>query len=392
MTLSFCVLTKNSAAYIEKLLRSARSFADEIVVAVDSSSTDSTEKVCSRYADKLFRVEPVGSLAYGLAWLQQQCEGDWILRLDDDELPSERLVAILPRLIRDKEITHYWMRRRWIFGAEGKRWIDHHPWWPDWQMRLHRNISSIVHVPAIVHTRTMVWGGSRYVYEGSIYHLDLVYHSEEHRRRKVEQGYERRTAGKGLLHYYVPEETSPTTTPIPKDDGPLLIPRPAADWRERLVGRASRGPLGASTRAKEVTFSEIHRASMQEYEQGPQLFKAHLRCDDCPRVVTAGEWYPVDVEVRNDSPFVWTLLGLGAPAVRVGYHWVHVDGEMHVFDTHRDFLPHAVWPGESVRMPVSLLAPEEPNEYILRWDLVIENVAWFSSHGWQGPEEKVRVE
>ncbi len=388
MTLSFCVLTKNSAAYVEQLMRTARSFADEIVVAVDSSSTDSTEKICGRYADKLFRVEPVGSLARGLAWLQQQCEGDWILRLDDDELPSERLVAALPRLREDNGITHYWIRRRWVFGGES-RYIDQHPWWPDWQMRLHRNIPSIVHVPARVHTRTMVEGGSKYVYEGSIYHLDLVYHSEVQRRRKVEEGYERRTPGKGLLHYYVPERVSPTTAPMPKDDPPLISRRPAG-WRERL-GRRSRS-LGSGVKAKEVTFSEVHRASMQEFEKGPQLFRGDLRCDDCPRSMAAGEWYPVDVEVSNGSPFVWTIPSLGAPAVRVGYHWVRPSGEMHVFDTHRDYLPHPVWPGESARMPASVLAPDEPGEYILRWDLVIENVAWFSSRGWQGPEARVRVE
>jgi hypothetical protein len=259
-------------------------------------------------------------------------------------------------------------------------------------MRLHRNIPSIVHVPAKVHTRTVVEGASRYVYEGSIYHLDLVYHSEEQRRRKVEQTYERGNPGKGLLHYYVPERVSPSTAPMPKDDPPPAS-GPTAGWRGRL-GRRSRGlrsGLGG-IEAKEVTFSEIRRASMQEYDMGPQLFRGDLRYNDCPRTMTAGEWYPVDVEVKNGSPFVWTIPSIGAPAVRVGYHWVRPNGEMHIFDTHRDYLPHPVWPGESVRMPASVLVPEEPGEYILRWDLIIENVAWFSSRGWRGPESRVRVE
>ena len=37
-----CIATKNSAEYIEKLLRVGRSFADEVVVAVDASSNDLT--------------------------------------------------------------------------------------------------------------------------------------------------------------------------------------------------------------------------------------------------------------------------------------------------------------------------------------------------------------
>ena len=42
--LSRCIATKNSAEYIDKLLRVGRSFADEVVVAVDASSNDHTER------------------------------------------------------------------------------------------------------------------------------------------------------------------------------------------------------------------------------------------------------------------------------------------------------------------------------------------------------------
>ena len=86
MELSLCIATKNSAVYIEKLLRVGRSFADEVVVAVDASSTDLTEGVCREYADKVFRVESPGYVERILPWLNEQCEGDWIFRLDDDEL------------------------------------------------------------------------------------------------------------------------------------------------------------------------------------------------------------------------------------------------------------------------------------------------------------------
>ena len=45
MDLSLCIATKNSAEYIDKLLRVGRSFADEVVVAVDASSNDLTESL-----------------------------------------------------------------------------------------------------------------------------------------------------------------------------------------------------------------------------------------------------------------------------------------------------------------------------------------------------------
>ena len=104
--LSLCIATKDSAEYIEKLLRVGRGFADEVVVAVDASSEDSTETICREYADKIFRVESPGYVERILPWLNEQCTGDWILRLDDDELPSIGLVEILPDLMNDREITH----------------------------------------------------------------------------------------------------------------------------------------------------------------------------------------------------------------------------------------------------------------------------------------------
>ena len=88
MKLSLGILAHNSASFIERLLQAAGGFADEIVIGVDRSSTDSTEDICARYADKLFRLEPIGTSERALAWLNDQCSGDWILRLDDDELPS----------------------------------------------------------------------------------------------------------------------------------------------------------------------------------------------------------------------------------------------------------------------------------------------------------------
>jgi hypothetical protein len=60
-TLSFGVLAHNCAPYIEKLLLAAHMFADEVVVGVDASSTDATEEICARYADKVFLLEPIGT-------------------------------------------------------------------------------------------------------------------------------------------------------------------------------------------------------------------------------------------------------------------------------------------------------------------------------------------
>jgi Glycosyl transferase family 2 len=429
MSLSLAIVTKNSARYVEPLLQAGRAIADEIVVAVDRSSTDATEAICSRYADKLYRIGPIGVVEWVLAWLNVQCSGDWILRLDDDELPSASLVAALPRLLRDREVTHYWLPRRWLIGSDRANWIAQRPWWPDWQLRLFRNIPSIVYVPGSVHTSYMVQGASRFLSEGSIYHLDLVLHSEQERRAKVER-YDRLAPGRSQASFYlIPDELALLRRPLAADDPP---------WSPG-AGQGGRRGLGAffSPRAHQrggvarawsgspvdVSFADTRQAALQDCYASPELFAATLECPECPAVLRAGQPYWLELELRNDSPIAWPFRpssvsdqdareqwlraaremyefqgsgwpvpGLIRPGVRVAYHWLRENGETYEFDGLRTDLLHTLRPGELTTIVAQVRPPAEPGRYILRWDLVIEHVSWFSAQGWRGPEHAVRVE
>src|SRR5215204_7291508 len=292
--LSLCIATKDSAEYIEKLLQVGRRFADEVVVAVDASSEDSTEMICREFADKIFRVESPGYVERILPWLNEQCTGDWILRLDDEELPSAGLIEILPDLMNDREMTHYHLRRRTIIGEDRTEWIAQRPWWPDWKLRLFRNIPSIVRIPGRLHTGYEVKGASRFLYRGSIYHYDFVYHGEQHRKDKVRQYEIISPAKSGRHHSALPAEEALVTRPIPADDPP------AQDHTESRTP-ATRAPI------RHVDLAEIDRAAVQECDYGPALFRARLECLDCPQLMEAGRWYKVDVDLRNDSPVAWPL-------------------------------------------------------------------------------------
>ena len=376
--LSLCIATKDSAEYIEKLLRVGRSFADEVVVAVDASSEDSTERICREYADKIFRVVSPGYVERILPWLNEQCSGDWILRLDDDELPSAGLIEILPDLMNDREMTHYHLRRRTIIGEDRTEWIAQRPWWPDWKLRLFRNIPSIVRIPGRLHTGYEVKGASRFLYRGSIYHYDFVYHGEHHREEKV-RNYARISPEKsGSHHYSLPDEESLTTRPIPPDDPP------ADDY-------VAPGPTAARTPIEDVDLAEIDRAAVQEVDYSPGLFRARLECVACPRVMEEGRWYRPDVELRNDSPVAWPLPEMGAPDVRITYHWLTAEGDLHDHKGRRTVLPHMLRPGETTRLPAPVRSPGEQGDYILQWDLIVPNVARFSERGWRGPEIWVSV-
>jgi predicted O-methyltransferase YrrM len=382
MKLSLGILAHNSSQFIERLLQAGAGFADEIVVGVDRSSTDSTESICARYADKLFRLEPIGTSEVALAWLNDQCSGDWILRLDDDEQPSARFVEALPHLMRDRNYTHYWLPRRWVIGDERSRWIAEHPWWPDWQVRFFRNIPSLVRFPGQLHTDYEVQGAGGYFSEGSIYHYALVERNEQARREKVEQ-YERISPGNSKPWYYFPNESAVVTRTTPTDDPPW---RGASEPGVRAAQERSR-PISV----REVTLAEMRHAEKKEADHSPELFKATLDCADCPSVIVAGRLRPFELRLRNDSDREWPSPGLGVPEILISYHWLHQTREPHHSLGVRTRLPLTLRPGDTIKVIADVLAPWQAGQYVLQWDPLIENVTWFSTQGWKGPEMDVRV-
>jgi hypothetical protein len=381
MSLSLCLVTKNSAAFVHGLLAEARAYADEIVVAVDAASTDATEEICARYADKLFRVDVPGpSLEGVLAWLNRQCSGDWILRLDDDELPSAGLVQALPALLEDREMTHYWLRRRWLTDTQPLTWIAQHPWWPDWQLRLFRNLPSLVRVPGELHTSYVVPGSGRHVPNGAIYHLDLIYHSYEERLAKARR-YELSRPERPLDEYYlVAAGHGLPTRAAPADDPPWIG---AGRHTATRISRAG---------VQHVSATEVEQASLQTCDYGPDLFRASLVVDEWPERMRPGQCVAVDVWVCNESRVPWCGPIHGLPEVRLSYHWLRLDGQIEEYNGNRARLPHTVQPGARTIVPASVQAPAQPGTFILRWDLVIEDVAWFSAYGLKAPEAPVHIE
>lgn len=381
MSLSLCLVTVNSSAFVEKLLAGAHAYADELVVAVDVASTDETEALCARYADRLLRVDiPGPSLETVLGCVSEQCTADWILRLDDDELRSESLVAALPSLLADRGITHYWLRRRWIIGEDRAAWIAQHPWSPDWQLRLFRNLPSIVNVPGELHTSCEVQGDGRYVPEGCIYHFDLVYHTDAERRAKVER-YERLRPSVDSRQYYLPSIDDLVTGPIPANDAPWLRPAPAREGR-------------SAPRSERTTVSGARWdcSGMQSDAGGRDVFHAAVSVEDCPGRMRPAIPLVVDVQVRNDSGVPWPAIGRGEPRVRLSYHWLLPNGDVYEYDGLRADLPHKLSPGQSTVIPSPVQPPAQSGRFRIRWDLVIENVAWFSDHGLSMPEADVLVE
>jgi hypothetical protein len=127
------------------------------------------------------------------------------------------------------------------------------------------------------------------------------------------------------------------------------------------------------------------------FSYSPDLYRAKVSCKKSPSSMRVGTRHGVPVKVRNDSAFTWYGLYDGVPDVRLSYHWLNYDRTIYQWDGQRTHLHGEIPPEESMCLNAQVQSPTEPGQYILQWDLVIEQVGWFSIQGWQMPELAITV-
>jgi len=132
MTLSVLCLTHFPPAQVTAVLNQLRPVADEVVLAVDSRLEEAEAAKYSAAADRLMRYEFCTSTARALAWAHSQCRGDWVLRIDGDEVASPALLSAIPRLVGRRDVLQYHIPRRWLF-PDASGWLNELPWFPDYQ-------------------------------------------------------------------------------------------------------------------------------------------------------------------------------------------------------------------------------------------------------------------
>src|SRR5512138_1624180 len=87
-TLSVCCLTRGPTARVAAQLHLLREVADEIVVGVDTSVDEELVHPLEGVADVLVRYPYADPVDRPVGWIHSLCTRDWILWVDDDEIPS----------------------------------------------------------------------------------------------------------------------------------------------------------------------------------------------------------------------------------------------------------------------------------------------------------------
>ena len=136
--ISACILTKNDAGFIDRVIHSVSPFVSEIIV-VDDKSTDNTKAIALSLGAIVYDLPLVlEEVGFGVAanWMLDKVTQEWILIIDSDELLAEGPSLI--NLTRNKE-KEIWAlpRRKWASFKKGQR--CEYEAYPDWQIRFLRN-------------------------------------------------------------------------------------------------------------------------------------------------------------------------------------------------------------------------------------------------------------
>lgn len=365
MTLSVGVMTRGPGARVAAMLSLFRPVANEILVALDDRASPEVEGALGAVADRLIHYPYAEPVDRPLGWIHAECESDWVLTVDDDEIPGRALLDALPGLVQAGDVTHYWLSRRWLFPT-ADRYLDARPWRPDYQPRLVLNDARVLSFPDETHVPVRVLGPSRYV-SACLYHADTVLNSTEAREAKAAR-YERlrpgkRVAGRPLNEaFYVPERVDAPTREVPAEDAALiatvLAAAPQASATIAETAAASRGEVDRHWAGRTL---------------GDAAYEAGLALLEELPVLRAGVEERVDVEIENRGDELWPWGGAGGPAIRIASRWTSRET---VLEGAHVPLPADLPPGAGLIVPLPLVPPGE-GRWTLMIDLVHEHVRRF---------------
>jgi glycosyltransferase involved in cell wall biosynthesis len=188
MKLSLMAMTKNGSWRLERMLRSVGENAFEIVIGIDAATTDDTVERVRRYTSNVFLIDnPQGYIEPHIKALFEKCTGDWVLRLDDDELMSTNFsLEAIPHKVLD-EFDLIGFPRPWLVNTNppfyvgtGRELWELIPQYRLMKRSAHWSFTSQIHTPGFEMKPAYE------VPDMFIYHAVLLDQSYEARRRKYD--------------------------------------------------------------------------------------------------------------------------------------------------------------------------------------------------------------
>jgi hypothetical protein len=360
MRLAVCCVTCDPIEQVRAAVDPLRSLADEIVIGYDDRIDAELRDAYAALADRAFPLS-FQFVERHLADLHAACRSDWILRINTDEVPSDRLVARLAALEPEPGVRQYAIPRRWI-DPQARGWLDEAPWYPDFQTRLVRADEQLDFSGELQSGPTPM---EPVVYlEEPLYHLDCVVSDRAKRQEKallydvqhvglVTEG------GLPLVAFYDPEEYAQRLPArLPEGDHATV----AAALR--MLGRdAGTLPAGGPDAAPAGPPAG-GEAQIEILERDLRLYT------DRQRLLT--------LKITNRSATVWPAARPDDPhPISLAYRLRGPDGVEH--DGMRTPLPRDLAPGASVVLRARIAPAPVDGSVELELDMVHEHVRWFGA-------------
>jgi hypothetical protein len=369
-TLSVCCIVNSPGPFLRAALAPLREIADEVVIAAGGQVPAEDLGQYAAVADRLFSIE-FEFLERHLAWLHAQCHGDWILRLDGDEIPSAEMLDEVTAARADRSINGVFFARRNLFPTISS-YIAQDPWYPDFQLRMVRNDGSL-RFSGELHSGPERSSPARMV-EAPIYHLPFIFGDLESRRARADR-YERLRPGL----------VAPTGLPANQMELPetlpslLTAPVPRSDVRriEAVLSAPPRSPGPAEA-------ISISLAEMDAYWSGRVLpesgYRARIDVIGVAAPLSPRERRPFYFRIHNEGSERWGWDPSVGPHVHVVHRLLDRRGAP-VDDWLPSFFMESVESGSTTIVPAYVDAPDLPGTYRLEIRLRHAPVRLFGTSG-----------
>jgi hypothetical protein len=209
------VPTRDSARWVGLLYRQYRAMGVQPLYLVDSRSTDGTAELLRGLGAELHMVSPTENRVEGmLETTRALVEAEWVIRFDDDEMPSTALLEWLRRELPRVAASSIAFSRRdaaLVDGALQFSRMEHYYWLPEQLTYLNPQwrgfrpakvqFSNAIHSPGFdIADHTLAPPSAFFI------HFDWILRSVAQRMEKL-RGYERQRQGAGwtFAQFYLPE-------------------------------------------------------------------------------------------------------------------------------------------------------------------------------------------
>lgn len=209
--LTVAIPTINSARYLDVLLGFYRAHGIPVTVFVDERTTDDSFSVAASLgADTVWLSNARGSVVEALVEpISKRCPTPWMLRIDDDELPTMEMLAFVRRAIRSTESAVYGFPRYQCAVSRTGQLLRSRTVSPEdcvqWRLYQPQRMKFL----AKIHSPGFTWEGEGICapVSASLIHLDWALHSREERCSKIER-YDRYAPNEGTRWraFYLYEE------------------------------------------------------------------------------------------------------------------------------------------------------------------------------------------